>query len=152
MVETNIPDFVRYAKRENKGHLLQRKPYETILTVVKNPGKKYDVGIDMTAHSLHVQAEQLIRQWLLTPWKTLDSGIVLLNAHKIKSLSILLELSDYDRSKNSDHISALKLLFLWLAQDNRTPIKEAREQAVESLDVFYSKLTKKTLLNEYYNY
>ena len=152
MVETNIPDFVRYAKRENKGHLLQRKPYETILTVVKNPGKKYDVGIDMTAHSLHVQAEQLIRQWLLTPWKTLDSGIVLLNAHKIKSLSILLELSDYDRSKNSDHISALKLLFLWLAQDNRTPIKEDREQAVESLDVFYSKLTKKTLLNEYYNY
>ena len=62
MVETNIPDFVRYCKREGWYNLLQSKPYDAISRSVKNPGKKYDVGIDMTSPELHEQAEQIIRQ------------------------------------------------------------------------------------------
>jgi len=58
MVETNIPDFVRYCKREGWYNLLQSKPYDAISRSVKNPGKKYDVGIDMTSPELHEQAEQ----------------------------------------------------------------------------------------------
>jgi hypothetical protein len=83
LVETNVPDFIRYCKRENLIHLLQAKPVDAISKAVKNPGKKYDVGVDMTSPALHEQAEQLWRQWLLTDWKTLEDGTVLKNLNKI---------------------------------------------------------------------
>lgn len=152
MVETNIPDFIRYCKRENRINLLQGKPVDAISKAVKNPGKKYDVGIDMTSPALHEHAEQLIRQWLLTPWKTLEDGLQLLNLHKLKSPRLLLELIQYERSKNSDHVSSLKLLVLWLSQEKQVPVQKSSEQAKETLDSFFNKVRYKQNSNPYYNY
>ena len=152
MVETNIPDFIRYCKRENRINFLQGKPVDAISKAVKNPGKKYDVGIDMTSPALHEHAEQLIRQWLLTPWKTLEDGITLLNLHKLKSPRLLLELIQYERSKNSDHVSSLKLLVLWISQEKQVPIQKSSEQAKETLDNFFDKMRYKQNSNPYYNY
>jgi len=152
MVETNIPDFIRYCKRENRINLLQGKPVDAISKAIKNPGKKYDVGIDMTSPALHEHAEQLIRQWLLTPWKTLEDGIQLLNLHKLKSPRLLLELVQYERSKNSDHVSSLKLLVLWLSQEKQVPVQKSSEQARETLDSFFNRVKHKPNLNPYYNY
>jgi len=156
MVETNIADFIRYCKREGWAHLLQAKPTDAIAAAVKNPGKKYDVGIDMTSPALQEQAEQLWRQWLLTEWKTLDNGVVLLNLNKLKSPMILKQLIQYNRKGNFDHVSALKLLALWLSQEKRVPIQQSSEVAKDTLNTYFNKmqLTKKTVnINQnYYNY
>jgi len=153
MVETNIADFIRYCKREGFAHLLQAKPTDAIAAAVKNPGKKYDVGIDMTSPALQEQAEQLWRQWLLTPWKTLDNGVILYNLNKIKSPIILKQLIQYDRKGNFDHISALKLLALWLSQERKDPIQEASEVAKDTLNTFFNKMElSKKIVKTNYNY
>jgi hypothetical protein len=156
MVETNIADFIRYCKREGRAHLLQAKPTDAIAAAVKNPGKKYDVGIDMTSPALQEQAEQLWRQWLLTEWKTLDNGIILYNLNKLKSPMILKQLIQYNRKGNFDHISSLKLLALWLSQEKRVPIQQSSEVAKETLNTYFTKMKlSKKMINtnsNYYNY
>lgn len=156
MVETNIPDFIRYCKREGYYYLLQSKPIDAISKAVKNPGKKYDVGIDMTSPALQEQAEQLWRQWLLTDWKTQTDGKVLKNLNKLKSLSILRQLILYDRKGNFDHVSSLKLLALWIYQEKQIPIEESREIAVKEVDNFFDVVSKESQVHginsNYYNY
>ncbi len=156
MVETNIPDFIRYCKREGWYNLLQVKPIDAISRAVKNPGKKYDVGIDMTSPALQEQAEQLWRQWLLTDWKVTENGKVLKNLNKLKSLSILRQLILYDRKGNYDHVSSLKLLALWIYQEKQIPIQESREVAEEVIDNYFKKLSTsqntKQYSHNYYNY
>ncbi len=155
MVETNIPDFIRYCRREGYAHLLQAKPTDAIAKVVKNPGKKYDVGIDMTSPALQEQAEQLWRQWLLTEWKTLENGVILYNLNKIKSPIILKQLIQYNRKGNFDHISSLKLLALWLSQEKKAPIEKSSDVAKDTLNTYFKKMqiSKKTAINHnYYNY
>lgn len=153
MVETNIPDFIRYCKREGWSHLLQAKPIDAISAAVKNPGKKYDVGIDMTSPALQEQAEQLWRQWLLTEWKTLPDGVILYNLNKLKSPMILKQLISYTRKGNFDHISSLKLLALWLSQESKTPVKESSEVAKETLNTFFTRvMVSKKIPQKNYNY
>lgn len=153
MVETNIPDFVRYCRRGNKLHMLAGKPTDAISKAVKNPGKKYDVGIDMSSPALHQHAEQLIRQWLLTPWKLNNDGIQLLNLHKLKSPRLLLELIQYNKDQNFDHVSSFKLLHLWLSQDKQIPVEKASVAARDTLNSFYNQLKKNTNnSNPYHNY
>ena len=152
MVETNIPDFIRYCRRENKLNMLAGKPIEAISKAVKNPGKKYDVGIDMSSSQLHTHAEQLIRQWLLSPWKTNSDGIQLLNLHKLKSPRILLELIQYERKINSDHVSSLKLLMLWLSQDKQIPVEKASDKAKETMNSFFKAIKLTKITNPYYTY
>ena len=145
MVETNIPDFVRYCRNNGYGHLLQRKPIKTISKSIKDPGKKYDVGIDMTSPALHEQAEQLGRQWLLTEWKLNENGEQLLNLHKLKSLMILNQLMMYTREekKKYDAVAALKLLWLWNKEEREEPIQQSSaETAKETLDIYYKSVTK----------
>lgn len=153
MVETNIPDFIRYCRRGNKLHMLAGKPIDAISKAVKNPGKKYDVGIDMSSPALHEHAEQLIRQWLLTKWKIDRDENQLLNLHKLKSPRLLLELIQYTRDKNFDHVSSFKLLHLWLSQDKQIPVEKASKVAKDNLEMFYSQLKKNNNnINPYHNY
>lgn len=153
MVESNIADFIRYCKREGWAHLLQAKPVDAIAAAVKNPGKKYDVGIDMTSPALQEQAEQLWRQWLLTDWKTTEDGVVLYNLNKLKSPIILKQLIQYNRKGNFDHVSALKLLALWLSQEKKVPIEQASDVAKETLNTYFNKIKLfKNTINKNYNY
>lgn len=153
MVESNIADFIRYCKREGWAHLLQAKPVDAIAAAVKNPGKKYDVGIDMTSPALQEQAEQLWRQWLLTDWKTTEDGVVLYNLNKLKSPIILKQLIQYNRKGNFDHVSALKLLALWLSQEKKVPIEQASDVAKETLNTYFNRIKLfKNTINKNYNY
>ena len=153
MVETNIPDFIRYCKREGYSYLLQAKPTDAIAKAVKNPGKKYDVGIDMTSPALQEQAEQLWRQWLLTDWKTLEDGRTLKNLNKLKSPMILKQLIQYSRKGNFDHVSSLKLLSLWLAQEKQVPIEQSSDAAKHEINKYYDHIQiTKNNTNKSYNY
>jgi hypothetical protein len=133
--------------------MLAGKPIDAISKAVKNPGKKYDVGIDMTSPALHEHSEQLIRQWLVTKWKTGKNGEQLLNLHKLKSPRLLMELIQYDRNKNFDHVSSFKLLHLWLSQDNKKPVKESSEVAKDTLNNFFNQIKNNSQKNNpYHNY
>lgn len=123
MVETNIPDFVRYAKRKGKGIFLQPSPHEAISRVIKNPGKKYDVGVQMSSKALNTHCEQLIRTWLLQEW---GGETTYTNIDKLYSPRILHELIHYDRDGNFDSVSALKVLALWLSQEQDYEIEEEK--------------------------
>lgn len=148
MVETNIPDFIRYCRRENKLNLLAFKPIDAISDAVKNPGNKYTLGIDMSSPALQEHAEQLGRQWLLRKWKTNEDGNSIPTLFKIKSIRLLNELINYSKDKgNYDHVSSFKLLMLWLAQESKNPIKKQDEIAQETIDNYFNKIRKQNNKN-----
>lgn len=156
LVETNVPDFLRYCRREGYTRLLQETPHETISKVVNAPVRKHGVGVDMTSPALHEHAEQLLNQWLLTPWK-IENNKEYLNLNKIKSPRILLELMQYDPAKNrtkSDHIASFKLLALWLAQEKNHGVKNPKDEQKSSIAEYYRKHTPKnaSFIQAYYNY
>lgn len=137
MVENNLPDFIRYCKMKRYYHRLQISPYEAISKAVKAPSLKYDMGVTMSKQ-LNVQCEILIRQWLLEPWKTLEDGTTLTNIDKIYSLRLLQELISYNRDANFDHVSSMKLMALWLAQESETPVQEdmGDSKPLKEMDMF----------------
>jgi hypothetical protein len=138
MVENNIPDFIRYCKRNNKWHILQPSPYIAISKAIKNPGRKYDVGITMTAQ-LNTHCEQLLRQWLLQPYGVEDE--LRTNVDKFFSIRMLEEMLSYSREANFDHVSSLKLLALWLSQESEEPITQrAHKDRYQELNSYMKSL------------
>ncbi len=92
---------------------------------LKNPTRKYDAGVTMSG-PLNIQCEQLLKQWLLEPFQVHIYGEEMetkTNIDKIYSQRILEELINYSREGNFDHVSSLKLLVLWLSQENEEPIQ-----------------------------
>ena len=154
LVETNIPDFVRYCRMKNKFTLLQPSPWMAISKAIKKPGKKYDVGVTMTKN-LAVHCEQLIRQWLLVEWKTSENGKKFRNLHKLLSPRLLNEFITYSRDGNFDHVSSFKLLALWLSQEQEEPL-EAAEPTVNKYKKMNTFLAKQKgqgrRTNSFYNF
>ncbi len=152
--ETNIPDFVRYVRMENRYNILQLSPFVAISKAIQNPGKKYDVGVTMTT-KLGIHSEQLIRQRLLEVWKVLEDGTVLTNIDKMLSLRLLYELASYERGKNADHVSSYKLLCLWLSQEVLAPIEETntadKHKEINSF-IRAQKLHTRASTNPFYGY
>lgn len=144
--ENNIPGFINYCKMKGYVHKLMINPHEAVSKAVANPSKKYEWGVNMGSKQLSIHCEQLIREWLLEPWKTLDDGKVLYNLNKIKSPRILKELINYDREQNMDGISALKVLMLWLSQEREQVFKEEdpSKDEYEELDKFFEKEIKRS--------
>lgn len=131
LVENNLPGFITYCKSNKHVHKLMMNPHEAISKAVKSGGSgKYQWGVTMNKQ-LSIHSEQLIRQWLLEPWQTLEGGKVLLNLDKIKSPRLLKELIAYDRDRNFDHVSSLKLLALWLSNE-KEGVKYSEQTSTKS--------------------
>lgn len=120
--ETDIPDFVRYCKRAGIYHILQPHPSEAISKILRSSNAKYEVGVSMVPN-LGVHCEQLITNWLNSPWKDID-GVLYNNCYKLKSKRLIEELINYKREGNFDHVSSLKLLMLWLSQEREISQEE----------------------------
>jgi len=154
MVENNLPDFIRYCSLKKCRHILQPTPWLAISKVIANPTKKYQVGVSMN-QQLNVQCEQLIRNLLLEDWikgeEEFNNKYFL---HKLKSPRLLKELIEYDRERNFDHVSSLKLLALWLSQEIEQPITQAKKtDRYKDIETFYNKHIKGTQKeNPYYAY
>lgn len=141
LVETNVPDFVRYCKRKKLYHMLQVSPYEAISKVIKNPGKKYDVGVHMSNRAMIVHAEQLIRTWLLQEWG--DSGKTRTNIDKLYSPRLLHELIHYNRDGNFDHVSSMKVLAFWLSQEQDYEIEQMNKPQKSAVDLERERIRRK---------
>ena len=122
--ETNLPDFVRYCKRRGVYRLLQIRPTDAVSSLIGGKRTaKYDVGMRMMK-SENLQGEQLIRQWLLEERGVCEeTGKKILNLHHLYDLKLLDELINYERTNNTDAISAFKLLMFWIYQERIVPIK-----------------------------
>jgi len=141
LVESNIPDFIRYCKRSNRYNLLQITPFEAISKFLKAPGNKYEVGLRINK-TLNIQGEQLIRQWLLEERGTDPvTNRKILNLHHIYELRLLDELINYTRDNNTDAVSAFKLLMFWIFQENLVPTDSnaVTKRAVSKVDAYFKK-------------
>lgn len=136
--EINIPDILRYYKRRKKLHLLQPKPWDAISKIIHNPSRKYEFGIEMTI-SLIIQAEQLYNKWLQEKIGLDDDGRPILRLHTILSLRHLDELIIYDRIKNTDTVTCMLIIMLWIYQEELVPVKAKDKE-------FH-----RTKINEYFN-
>lgn len=122
LVENNIPNFITYCKMQGYYHMLQRCPIDAIKDYVKEPSKKWEVGVTMN-EALNISCEQLGRQYLLEPYRKLEDKM-LVNIDNLYSIRLIVEFLAYDRVINCDHVSSFKLLMLWLSQEKKTIFKE----------------------------
>jgi hypothetical protein len=159
LFENNLPGFKNYCKHNKFLHKLMLNPHEAISKAVLNPTRKYDYGIPMTAPGLHIHAEQLIRQWLLEPWKYDESDRERLNLHKLCSPRLIKELISYEHDNKGafDHVSAFKILMLWLSNEKEGLIfSEKHEQDKYNQINNYSKSIVKNMTfkkkNPWFNY
>lgn len=150
LVENNVPGFINYCKVNGYVHKLQLSPYEAISKSMTTFSKKYEYGVTMSK-PLNTHCEQLIRQWLLEPWKK-EEDRLLLNLDKIYSLRILRELITYERDKNFDHVSSLKLLVLWLSQERDVVFKEEdrTDTKYEDLNKYFKNIITPTRKNPWF--
>jgi len=138
--ETNIPDFIRYCKRKKRINLLQPTPWDAISKFIQHPTRKYEFGVTMVT-KLKIQAEILLNKWLRKKIDYDDFGKDIVTLQQIQSLRILDELLVYDRTKNTDAISALFLLMLWIYQEDLNPHDESgRSQSKSKIDEYFAKL------------
>ena len=151
MVENNLPDFIRYCRLRHKSFLLQPSPWEAITKIIKNPGRKYDVGVTMNK-TINVQSELLINDWLHED-VTVNNQITEL-LYTINSIRLLLELINYNREGNFDHVSALKLLVLWIKneQEYATAKYDEKEHYMEAWNKSYASINSSELKNTMYVY
>lgn len=148
--EVNISDIVRYARRKNKYHLLQPVPWEALAKALKNPTAKYDVGVRLSG-PLDVQCELLLKQHLLLK-RQKENDVI--NIEVLNSRRACAEIAVYDREINTDHVSSLKILALWLSQEesviNNTD--EDREENLKELKKYVKAVSssgKKNLMHEF---
>lgn len=154
LYENNIQGFKTYCENNKYLHKLMVEPTAAVKRVVNKLSGKKLYGVDMTPPRLHTHAEQLLREWLLEPWRTLEDGKVELTLDSLVSLRILNELTSYEPDKKGsfDHVSSLKLLMLWLSNERQGQIFKENEghDRYKNLND-YSKSLKKTYLTKQRN-
>lgn len=150
LVENNIPGFINYCKMNGYVHKLQMSPYEAIEKGMTSYSRKYEYGVTMSK-PLNIHCEQLIRQWLLEPWKKEDDKLFLM-LDKLFSLRIIRELISYDRDGNFDHISSLKLLVLWLSQERDVVFKEedVKDTSYDDLNKYFKQVVQPPRKNPWF--
>lgn len=146
LVENNLPGFIRYCKSKGYVHKLMLNPSEAISKAQTAKQTKYEWGVTMSG-PLNIHSEQLIRQWLLEPWKNtfvsedLQETVLYTTIDKIFSPRLLTELIAYNRDGNFDHVSSMKLLMLWLSQEREDMTYDAQLEGYdpyEELSTFSS--------------
>lgn len=132
--------------RTNNFHLLAPTPYQAISKALKEPSKKWDVGVNMSK-PLGEYAEKLALQWLLEDRKTWEEDGVqhtLKNYQTIYDNAMLDEFISYNSTGNFDRVSAFKLLMIWLIQDDEeiNSLNAAQERV--AINDFYKTISNPT--------
>lgn len=141
--EINIPGIITYAKMRKKYHILQPSPLLAIGKVMQDNKVKYEVGIKMNSQ-LNLHSEQLLRTWLLQPFRTDEREGDLLTLDTLYSPRLLQEFIQYNRKGNFDHVSSMRLLALWLSQEEEEPIAKVESaQKYDRLNHFIKDLKRR---------
>ena len=133
MFENNLPGFYKYCISAKRLNTLARTPFLTIGKIDGSSRQKINVGIYMST-ALILQAEQYLVRWLLeereASYDELGNKIkVKRNINYIYDKALLEELLSYNRYVNTDRVSALLLLMLWLEEAKEHPeIKPPEEE------------------------
>lgn len=132
MPEMNLNGFYKHLVTNKRLFLLAPTPFLTIGKINSKIIQRYSVGIKMTL-DLIIQAEQYLARWLLkekvveydkdgNPTKTLR------NVNFIYDKALLNEMLLYNRTINTDRVSALLILMLWLEETVEQKITQTPEE------------------------
>lgn len=129
--ETNTPGFVDWIRKSKKhSSILEPSPFyiekETYKSFKMNNNR---VGGKMTKE-LKFLADNTINEWLLEVVDSgdLENGIAQLRViDTIYSPRLLEEIAYYEDGKNYDHISALRLLVIWMANRRKARVYNISE-------------------------
>jgi hypothetical protein len=106
-------DFIGYAKRHNKLHLLEEEfelAYDEDITTKKLGKRKFGMHIASGRENLRLlQGDKYIQTWLLRGRGTGEDGKLVKNLHTIYDVGFLEELIQYGRGKNYDRISSFRI-------------------------------------------
>ena len=125
LVEMNLPGFYKHCIHKKYLALLEPTPYLTIGKISPNTTIRNKYGIYMTT-PLILQAEQYLIRWLLEVREQIldEAGNVTAvkrNINFIYDKALLEELLNYNRVINTDRVSALLMLMLWLEEAKEMP-------------------------------
>lgn len=130
-VETNTPGFVDWIRKSKKhGSILESSPFY----IEKETHKSFKmdnnrIGVNMTK-DLKFFADNNINEWLLEVVDSgdLENGVSQLRViDTIYSPRLLEEIAYYEDGKNYDHISALRLLVIWMANRRKARVYNISE-------------------------
>lgn len=144
MFENNLPGFYKYCIHTKQLNKLAMAPFLTVGRIDPNSKVRLNVGIRMTT-ALIIQAEQYLIRWLLEPRETEYDELGNITKQKrtidyIYDVALLEELLLYNRIINTDRVSALLLLMLWLEEAKEHPeVKPVDEQTAEHPMLTYLK-------------
>jgi hypothetical protein len=136
MVETNLPGFYKYCLHNKRLNILARTPFMTIGKIEPGGKQRLNIGIYMST-ALIIQAEQYLVRWLLeereASYDELGNKLSSKrNVNFIYDKALLEELLSYNRYVNTDRVTALLLLMLWLEEAKEHPeVKPIDEQELE---------------------
>ena len=130
-VETNTPGFVDWIRKSKKhGSILESSPFyiekETYKSFKMDNNR---IGVNMTK-DLKFFADNNINEWLLEVVDSgdLENGVSQLRViDTIYSPRLLEEIAYYEDGKNYDHISALRLLVIWMANRRKARVYNISE-------------------------
>ena len=120
MVEMNLPGFYKYCISNKTLNLLAPTPFITLGKISPNSRNKYSFGVYMS-EALIIQAEQYLIRWLLSEREVIydeygNPKKIRRNIDFIYDKALLEELLHYNRYLNTDRVSALLLLMLWIEE------------------------------------
>jgi len=139
--EQNKKGLYSHYNNKNSTHLLCDTP-ESLKDVANITISKIGNKRKGTFANAHVNAHglRLINSWLLTPAYGEDENSEILNLHKIRSIGLLQELTNYNSTGNFDRVSALIMLMI-LRDEKVKYVDRKKQQASKTLaeDPFFSR-------------
>lgn len=141
LFENNFNDFFRYCEQKNKLHLLQPTLHLISKTPIYKSNGDLNYGVTMT-DGLKVIADQHGYSWLGEVRAVdKDGEPTKRTVDYLFSSRFLEEMINYDPQKNFDYISAMRILWLWLAHEKQMPIEQAiKQKELDKITAFYNKL------------
>lgn len=130
--ESNVKGFDTYCIHNGLQHLLQPRPWRGMGE--QRNVEKIAYGIPMNEGTKPLGTALSI-QWLNRQWGFDKYGNKLTNAHRIYSERMLEEIENYSDENSSafDHLSALRLLTIWLKDEEQLPVAETVDKNKEDM-------------------
>ena len=125
--ESNVKGFDTYCRHNGLMHLLQPTPWVGMGEQMSVDKIRYGVPMNEKTKPL---ATSLSIKWLNRKWGFDNNGGVLTNTHRQYSEVLLEEIENYSDANSGafDHLSALRILAIWLHDEDQKQVSEVADK------------------------
>lgn len=140
LYENEVPAVKTYFQSKKKLHLLERQPDDAIKSIIPHSTVNRVYGVHMP-DKLKYTAEVYFDKWLLEIRNYDEDGNPIRNVDLIYDIGLLQETVKYNRKINTDRVSAMFILMLFLTQIDLdiTSRRESRDEKKEQLMEYFKK-------------